>query len=126
MRRLSYVYMVLAALCLATIGVLVKLIGNNVPVMTLNFLRIFIGFVALIIFIPFIDRTWFKVTKKDLKEFFLIGVVYAIAISLYTSANIFAPIQNAVLINYSYPFFVLLFGYFLLKEKVTRTKLITL
>lgn len=118
--------MILAAFCLATIGVLVKLIGNNVPVMSLNFLRIFIGFIALIIIVPFIDRKWYKITKKDAKEFFLIGVVYAIALSLYTAANIFAPIQNAVLINYSYPFFVLLFGYFLLKEKVTRTKIITL
>ncbi len=118
--------MILAALCLATIGVLVKLIGDNVPVMSLNFLRIFIGFIALIIIVPFIDKKWYKITKKDAKEFFLIGVVYAIALSLYTAANVFASIQNAVLINYSYPFFVLLFGYFLLKEKVTNTKIITL
>lgn len=118
--------MILAALCLATIGVLVKLIGDNVPVMSLNFLRIFIGFIVSIIIVPFIDKKWYKITKKNAKEFFLIGVVYAIALSLYTAANVFAPIQNAVLINYSYPFFVLLFGYFLLKEKVTPTKIITL
>lgn len=126
MKHLNYIYMILAALCLATIGVLVKLIGNNVPVMSLNFLRIFIGFITLIIIVPFIDRKWYKITKKDAKEFFLIGVVYAIALSFYTAANIFAPIQNVVLINYSYPFFVLLFGYFLLKEKVMSTKIITL
>jgi len=125
-KHLNYIYMILAALCLATIGVLVKLIGDNVPVMSLNFLRIFIGFIALIIIVPFIDKKWYKITKKDAKEFFLIGVVYAIALSLYTAANVFASIQNAVLINYSYPFFVLLFGYFLLKEKVTNTKIITL
>ena len=126
MKHLNYIYMVLAALCLATIGVLVKLIGDTVPVMTLIFFRIFIGFIALLIIVPFIDKKWYKITKKDAKEFFLIGLVYAIALSLYTSANMFAPIQNAVLINYSYPFFVLLFGYFLLKEKVTTTKIITL
>ena len=126
MKHLNHIYMVLAALCLATIGVLVKLIGDSIPVMSLNFLRIFIGFITLLIVVPFIDKKWYRITKKDAKEFFLIGVIYAIALSLYTTANIFAPIQNAVLINYSYPFFVLFFGYFILKEKVTTTKIITL
>ncbi len=126
MKHLNYIYMILAALCLATIGVLVKLIGDSIPVMSLSFLRVFIGFIVLLIIVPFIDKKWYKITKKDAKEFFLIGIVYAIALSLYTAANIFAPIQNAVLINYSYPFFVLLFGYFILKEKLTATKIITL
>jgi drug/metabolite transporter (DMT)-like permease len=126
MKHLNYIYMILAALCLATIGVLVKKIGSAIPVMSLNFLRLFIGFITLLIIVPFIDKKWYKITGKDAREFFLIGVVYAISLSLYTAANIFAPVQNAVLINYSYPFFVLLFGYFILKEKVTRTKIITL
>ncbi len=126
MKQLSYIYMILAALCLSTIGVLVKLIGDSIPVMSLNFLRIFIGFVFLLIFVPFIDRKWYKVSKKDLKEYFIIGIIYALSLSLYTAANIFASVQNAVLINYSYPFFVLIFGYFFLKENITRTKIVTL
>ncbi len=126
MRRLNYTYMVLAALCLGTIGVLVKLIGDTIPIMTLNFFRIFFGLLFLLAVVPFLDKKWYKITKKDAKDFFLIGSIYAISLSLYTAANIFTSIQNAVLLNYSYPFFVLVFGYFLLKEKITLTKIITL
>ena len=118
--------MILAAICLGTIGVLVKLIDGNIHFMTLNFYRVFLGFVFLLLIVPFIDKNCFKITKKDAKEYILIGLLYAVALSLYTSANLFAPIQNVVLINYSYPFFVLIFAYFILKEKITKTKIITL
>lgn len=119
-------YMVLAAICLGSIGVLVKLIGSDIHFMTLNFYRIFLGFIFLLIVVPFIDKRAFKITKKDAKEFFMIGIIYAISLSLYTTANLFAPIQNVVLINYSYPFFVLIFAYLILREKITPTKIITL
>ena len=123
----NHIFMVLAAFCLATIGVLVKLIGSSdIHFMTLNFYRIFFGFVFLLMVVPFIDKKVFKITKKDAKEFFMIGVIYAVSLSLYTTANLFAPIQNVVLINYSYPFFVLIFAYFILGEKITATKIITL
>jgi len=122
----KYIFIGLTTLCLSTIGILVKLIGRQIHFMSLNFLRIFIGFISLLFIVPFIDKNWYKISKKDLKEFFIIGVIFAIAISLYTTANIFAPIQNVVLLNYTYPFFVFLFGYFLLKEKITKTKIITL
>jgi len=118
--------MVLAALCLSTIGIFVKLIGNNVPIMSLNFLRIFIGFMTLLLIVPFLDGKWYKITKKDSKNFFIVGLLFAIALSLYTAANVYTPIQNAVLINHTYPFFILFFAYFLLKERLTRIKLITL
>jgi drug/metabolite transporter (DMT)-like permease len=111
---------------LGTIGVLVKLIGNSIPIMSLNFLRVFIGFISLLIIIPFIDKKWYIVTKKDIKEYFFIGLLYAISLSLYIIAVNFTTIQNAVLINHFYPFFVLIFSYFILKEKITRTKIITL
>ena len=125
-KHLNYIYMVLAALCLGTIGVLVKLIGKSIPLMSLNFLRIFTGFIFLLAIIYFIDKKWYQVKKKDLGMFFFIGILYAVSLSLYTAANIFAPIQNAVLIYHAYPFFVLVFGYFLLKEKITVSKIITL
>ncbi len=122
----SHIYMILAAICLGTIGVLVKLIGNNVHFMTLNFYRVFFGFIFLLITVPLIDKNVFHISKKDVKDYFFIGAVFAIALSLYTTANLFAPIQNVVLINYIYPFFVLGFAYFLLKERITKTKIITL
>ena len=50
----------------------------------------------------------------------------AIVITLFTLANIFAPIQNVFLLSGFAPFFTLILAYFLLKEKITKTKIITL
>ncbi len=120
--------MVLAAICLSAIGVLVKLIGNEVPTMSLNFLRIFIAFLFLLIItlIPQVNPKYKSIPKRKIKKYFLIGVVYAIALSLHTTSNLFTTVQNAVLLHYLYPFFVLPFAYLLLKENITKTKIITL
>ncbi len=126
MRSKGTIYMILAALCLGLIGVSVKAIGNDVPIMTINFLRVFLGFLFLAATTPFIDKNTFRIKKTDLKGYIITGALLAVALSLYTAANIFAPVQNAVLINYTYPFFVLIFAWFLLKENITSQKIITL
>jgi drug/metabolite transporter (DMT)-like permease len=123
--HIFYLYMILAAVCLGTIGVLVKKIGDSIHFMTLNYLRFFFGMIFLLFIIPFVDKHFLKVTKKDIKDYFLIGLVYALALSFYTTANRFAPIQNVVLINYIYPFIVLILAAVFLKEKITRVELIT-
>jgi len=122
----SELAIILAALLLGLIGILVKLIGDNISIASLNFFRMFFGFIFLLILVPFLDKNTFKVKKADLKEFFIIGVLFAIALSFFTTANLFAPVQNVVLIHNLFPFFVLPLAYFLLKEQITKTKLITL
>ena len=124
--RINYIYMMLASLCLGTIGVLVKLIGTEVHIMTLNFYRFFFGFISLLFVVPFMDKNAFKITKNDAKEYFIVGIFFAIALTLYTTSILYTSVQNAVFINFSYPFFVLFFAYFLLKEEITPTKIITL
>ncbi len=61
-----------------------------------------------------------------MKEFILIGFLYAISLSLYTTAIHFTTIQNAVLINATYPFFVMIFARFMLGELITIHKIIAL
>jgi drug/metabolite transporter (DMT)-like permease len=118
--------MILASLCIGTIGVLVKLIGPDIPIMTINFFRIFIGLIFLLITVPFIDKTWYKVKKKDLPEYIFIGFLFAASLSIYNTAMTLAPIQNVVLLNAIYPFIVFVSACAILKEKITKTKLFTL
>jgi drug/metabolite transporter (DMT)-like permease len=94
--------------------------------MVLNFYRVFFGFLFLLLVLPIIDKKTFRISTKDTITSAFIGLIMAVSISLYTTANLYAPVQNVVLINYSYPFFLLFFAYFLLKEKITHTKIITL
>jgi len=122
----SELAIILAALLLGLIGIIVKLIGDNISITSLNFFRMFFGFIFLLAIVPFMDKNTFKLKKGDLKEFFIIGALFAIALSLFTTANLFAPVHNVVLIHNLFPFFVLPLAYFLLKERITKTKLITL
>lgn len=122
----SYLYLILGGICLGTIGTLIKLISPEVHFMTLSSIRLIIGFLALLLIVPFMDKCTFKISKKEAKDYFFVGLLMAIAFTLFNTANMFAPVQNAVLLNSFHPFFVLFFAYFLLKEKITRTKVITL
>ena len=116
----------MGAICIGTIGTLIKLIGPDVHFMTLSSIRLIIGFLALLLIVPFMDKCTFKITKKEAISYFFIGLLMAIAFTLFNTANMLAPIQNAVLLNAFHPFFVLFFAYFLLKEKITKTKITTL
>ncbi len=122
----SYLFLLLSCGLLGTIGVLVKLIGSSIPIMTLVFYRVLLAFLFLLAVVPFIDKNTFKISKKDLRDYFFIGLLFAVSFSFFVSAFFLAPIQNVALINAVYPFFVLIFAYFLLKERITLTKIITL
>jgi len=126
LRSKSHLILALAAIGGGTVGVLVKLIGSEIPIMTLVFYRVLIAFLFLLAVVPFLDKNAFKVSRKDLAGYFLVGVIYAVNLSLFVAANFFAPVQNVVLINSSYPFFVFVFAYFILRERITFTKIITL
>lgn len=121
-----YIYMIIAALLLWTVWIMVKLIWDSVHFMVLNFYRVFGWFLFLIIALPLIGTSQLQIWKKDLKTSFWVWLIMAISLSLYTTANLYAPIQNVVLINYSYPILVLILAYFFLKEKITKTKIVTL
>lgn len=49
----------------------------------------------------------------------------AITTGLFNTAFLYAPVQNVIIINYVYPFFVIIFAWYMLKEKITKTKLIS-
>lgn len=121
-----YIYIILAGILTGAIGIFVKLIGSEIHFMTLVFYRMILGFLFVLAVVPFIDKNAFKVKRKDLKDYFIVGILFASTLSLFVVANLFAPVQNVVLITNFSPFLVLILAYFFLKEKITRTKIITL
>lgn len=121
----SYLYIILSAILFGFIGVLVKLIGGNVPAMTLNFFRIFIGFLFLLVVVPLLDPSVFRVPKNELKEYAIVGLCYAVSFSCFVTSMYYIPIQNAILITALAPFIILALASFFLREQLTRTKIIT-
>jgi len=116
----------IAGIFMSTIGLFTKLIDNNVHPMVIGFYRIFFGMIILAIISPFIDKTTFKPKKKDLKMYAIIGLLFSLIFTFTCLAYNLAPINNVVLIMGLSPFFVLIFADFILKEKITRKKIITL
>lgn len=120
-----YLFAILSSICLGTIGLFVKLIGSDVPVMTVVFLRFLIATIFLAILAPTIDKNTFKLQRTDIKDYIIIALLYVGSFSLFMPANLLAPIQNVILINSIHPFFVLILAYFFLKDKITKEKVLT-
>jgi drug/metabolite transporter (DMT)-like permease len=120
----NYLFLVIGVFFLSTMGVLIKLIGGSIHFMNLNFYREFFGFLTLLIICPFLDKNIFRVTKKDLFEFMVIGLLFAVASSLSNVAFLFAPVQNVSLITSLAPIFVFIFSYYFLREKITTVKVL--
>lgn len=120
------IFMILSALCLSTIGVLTKLSSEFLTSYAIAFLRFFVGFLTILPIVFLIDRSWYKVSKQDLKQFASIGFVFSMTMVFYISGMVLASVQNVVLLQYSYPIFILLIGYFFLGDKITKTEILVL
>ena len=122
----SYLSVLLAAACLGLIGPLVKLIDGTIPIMTVSFFRLLIGTVFLLVLLPRIDRSIFRVTRDDLKNYAILGLLIAADFSLYVVAFSVAPVSNVVLLTFTFPFWLALISHFFLKERVSRFVIICL
>jgi len=118
-----YLYIILAALCFSLIGVSVKLIGSDVHHISIAFFRVLLGFIFLLVVLPFVDRGFMKVSKKDIRDYFVIGVMFAASIVTYNAAYQYAPVNNVVLIDSMAPILIIFLATFMLKERLTKTKL---
>lgn len=122
----GYTFMFLSVACIAAMGTVVNLIGSSISIFTLAFYRLFFGAIALAIIMPRLDENFLKVSKKDMLNFGLIGLILAINIPIYIAAFLFAPVSNVLLLETLSPFFVLILAAVFLREKATRNELVAL
>ena len=120
-----FLAMIISSVCIATIGVFVKLIGDSVPIMTVSFFRFFFGFLFIAVCIPFIDRNFMKVKLREMLEYALLGAFIAFDFSMYTAAFTMAPISSVVLLSSFYPVIVAVLSYFFLREKTEKAAIIS-
>jgi drug/metabolite transporter (DMT)-like permease len=115
-----------ACILFSLIGVLTQHLAGFIPPLSLLPIRFTLGFLTLLMLCPFFDKDCMIVSKHDLKEYAIIGGLYAASTGLFTMAVATGPIQNAVLLNQIQPFAVIIFAYLILREQVTRTRIIAL
>src|SRR3989344_6183741 len=116
---------IIAGILLGLIGIWVKLINKQVPIMTLNWARLTIAFLFFLLFLaPFYRK---KIKKfKDIKGAILVGFLMAVAFSLFSTANFYAPATNVALITSLYAVITPIFAWFILREKLSTKKIVAI
>ncbi len=122
----KFLPIVLAGFLFGFIGISVKLINNEINPFSLNFFRFLTAFIILLILSPLIDSKSLKLDKKNIKSSIIIGLMFAVTTTLFIYSISKTTISNAVLLQAIQPFFIMFLAYFSLKEKITKTKIITL
>lgn len=110
----------LAALCWSCGGIFLKMVNAGIGV--ISFWRYLAGLIALILlnrsFPVFLIKNENKsINKKDTFLLWIGGISFSICAFLYVCANRYTTAANAILLQYSNPIWIIIFGPFLLKEK---------
>ena len=117
-------HITLAAICLGGIGIFVKLIGDAVPPAAICFYRALIGSGALFLICPRLDANAFRIPRADWKHLIAIGVLQALTMLLFVTANSLTTVSNAVILNAPFIFFTPPIAAVVLRERLTRGKVL--
>ncbi|MDT8357467.1 MAG: DMT family transporter [Methanomicrobiaceae archaeon] len=106
----------------ATIGVFVKLVGPEIPVLTLNFYTVLFAAVFFMLALTFGAGRSIGFPRDNLKDTLIIGVLIATQLSLFNIAMTLAPIANVVIFWSVAPFFTFIFSTIFLGEEPRKTQ----
>lgn len=101
----------------ASIGIFVKLAGDQVPVLALNFYRVFFAAIFLLIVMSLFSKASLRFPEKNVRDIAIIGALIALQISLFNYAMTLTTVANAVVFWSVAPFFVFIFSSIFLGEK---------
>lgn len=108
--------LLLITLSEATIGVFVKLVGDAIPIETLNFYALALAAIFLLIAMPVATGQGLRFPTGNIKDTVIIGVLVATQISVFNVAMTLVPIANAVIFWSVAPFFTFIFSALFLGE----------
>jgi len=114
------------AIAIGSVGIWVNLIGDAIPIMTVNFLRVAIAAVILAVVGSFFGKGIFKLQKKEVLYYLVIGVLIGSAMSLFNIALHYLTITQTYLLDALFPFFVLVFAGHVLKDGIRASDIIAL
>ncbi len=101
----------------ASIGVFVKLVGDSIPIFTLNFYRVFFAAIFLLLAVPLVTKEKIRFPEGNTKDILIVGFLIALQISFFNAAMSMAPIANVVIFWSVAPFFTFIFSTIFLNER---------
>ena len=120
---MNIIWMLLAGLCLSSVGVLVKLGAGQFTSMEMVFYRCTIGLVFLSAIMWLRGH---KVRCTNLRRHLSRGLSGVAAMSLFFHALTVLPLATATTLNYTSPLFLALLSIFWLKEKALPAQVVML
>jgi drug/metabolite transporter (DMT)-like permease len=124
---IGYFYIALAAVAFGVQDLLSGyLLSQNIPALPLTFLKTFFGIFIILGLEVFFRIRNFRIERKDIFSFILFGIlgVGMLSYFLYVSINR-TNITTAVPLMYTSGAFTIIMASYLLKERITRNKLIS-
>jgi drug/metabolite transporter (DMT)-like permease len=114
-----YLEVIIAAIIFGTAGIFVKII--DLPPTTITFFRVAAPTIILFVYFILKHKNIFKTATKMV---IFISLLNAARMYLWLFAYLHTSVGNAVIILYTWPVFTVLFGPVIIKEKLTRHKLL--
>ena len=115
-KQFGIIYIVISAFCFALMNVFVRLSGD-LPSIQKSFFRNLVALVFALIILKK-DHVGFSGKKENIKYFFIRSLAGTIGILCNFYAVDHLVLSDASMLNKMSPFFVIIFSYFVLKEKI--------
>lgn len=126
MKKMSFIFILMAAVMWGVIGVFTRVLTavGLTPIQTVAIRSIFSA-IIMIIFIFFKDKSLFKIEIRDIWMFIGTGVFSLTFFNIcYFSAINILELSIASVLLYTAPCFVMIMSAFVFKEKITKNKII--
>ncbi|PJO40720.1 DMT family transporter, partial [Lysinibacillus xylanilyticus] len=123
---LGSLYLSLAASIWGGMYVVVKVVVDTVPPLELVWLRYMIAIIALFIIGIITKQSW-RIDKRDWLLIFMIGLIgNTISIVAQEIGTMLSTAQMGAIITATTPAFMVVFARFILKEKITLKKAVSI
>ncbi len=121
----GYIYLVLAACCYASMGVLIRALIVDFGPFWQTFLRLIVSTLITLLIVVIAKKSFVLKHTSDYFIMLFMGIVgYGFQIMLFTLSLYHNTIGNTLFIFSAYPIFTAFLAYFILKEKITKRLII--
>lgn len=124
----GYLFVILGASFLGTIGIFARLIYLHEPdPLTVVSWRAVIAFFLLFLVAVLVNPDWLRIRKRDFPFFAIYGLLsVSLCFLLFFYAIKYTTVATATILLYTYPAFVILLSPLVLGEELTRAKILAL
>ncbi len=124
MKYKSFLYIILACLLWGASGIFVHYLApHGITTIQMSFIRGFVSFIVIGVYIFFYDKKLFCFKKEDIPFFIGAGICIMLTGTFYFYSMQLTSISTSVVLMYISPVYVTAFSVFYLGEKFTPVKL---